>query len=75
MLTRKLPIRYKTLAYRRYEVATLDRLIARIKYEHHDETRTDHRMFGNVTEFKKGYLRHLRKSSCHNASKHTASGS
>ena len=137
VLTRKLPVRYKTLAYRRSEVATLDRLIARIrrdlvvfisdnldffqsyeniniyydngqhavtealhaaiefilsknavayrdaspqdyvlsqvadflctieltaiKYEHHDETRTDLKVFGNVTEFKKGYLRHLRK--------------
>ena len=137
VLTRKLPIQYKTLAYRRSEVATLDRLIARIrrdlvvfisdnldffqsyesiniyydngqravtealhaaiefilsknavayrdaspqdyvlsqvadflctieltatKYEHRDETRTDLKGFGNVTEFKKGYLRHLRK--------------
>ncbi|WP_305296951.1 hypothetical protein [Parvibacter caecicola] len=137
MLTRKLPIRHKTLAYRRSEIATLDRLIAcirrdfvvsisdnldffqsyentniyydngqhavsealhaaielilsknavtyrdaspqdyvlsqvadflcaiehtAIKYEHHDEMRTDLKVFGNVTEFKKGYLRHLRK--------------
>lgn len=32
-----------------------------VKYENHDETNTDLKVFGNVTEFKKGYLRHLRK--------------
>lgn len=32
-----------------------------VKYEHHDETKTDLKVFGNVTELKKGHLRHLRK--------------
>ena len=32
-----------------------------IKFENHDETNTDLKVFGNVTEFKKGYLRHLHK--------------
>ena len=31
-----------------------------IKYCNHDETNTDKKMFGNITKFKKGYLRHLR---------------
>lgn len=137
VLTRRLPVRYMTLAYKRAEVASLEQLIARIrpglvvfisdnleyfqsfdsikiyydngqhavtealhaaiefmlsknaviykdarpqdyalsqvadflctveltaiKYENHDETNTDRKVFGNVTEFKKGYLRHLRK--------------
>lgn len=137
VLTRRLPVRYMTLAYKRAEVASLEQLIARIrrdlvvfisdnleyfqsfdsikiyydngqhavtealhaaiefmlsknaviykdarpqdyalsqvadflctveltaiKYENHDETNTDLKVFGNVTEFKKGYLRHLRK--------------
>lgn len=137
VLTRCLPVRYKTLAYKRAEVSSLEQLIARIrrdlvvfisdnldyfqsfdtikiyydngqhavtealhaaiefmlsknavvykdahpqdymlsqvadflctieltaiKHENHDETNTDLKVFGNVTEFKKGYLRHLRK--------------
>ena len=32
-----------------------------VKCENHDETNADLKMFDNVTEFKKGYLRHLRK--------------
>lgn len=32
-----------------------------IKYENHDATNTDLKVFGNVTEFEKGYLGHLRK--------------
>ena len=137
ILTRRLPVWYKTFAYKRFEVATLDRLIAQIrrdlvifisdnldffqsyesikiyydngqhaitkslheaiefmlsknavifkdaspqdyvlaqvvdflctieltamKYDHHEETNTDRKVFGNVTDFKKGHLRHLRK--------------
>lgn len=37
--------------------------LSAIKYEKHDETRSDLKVFGNITEFKKGYLRHLRKMS------------
>lgn len=137
VMTRRLPIRYKTFAYRRSEVPSLDKLIARIrrdlvvflsdnlgffqiydeikiyydngqhavtealhaaiefilsknaiafrdaspqdyvlsqvadflctvelaaiKYDRHDETNSDRKFFGNVTSFKRGYLRHLRK--------------
>lgn len=31
------------------------------KYINHEETNTDLKIFGSVAEFKKGYLRHLRK--------------
>ena len=77
VLTRRLPVSYKTLAYRRTEVPDLDGLIARIRrdlvvfvtddlafFQSYDNIKICHadlKVFGNVTEFKKGYLRHLRK--------------
>lgn len=37
--------------------------LSALKYANKEETKTDIKVFGHITEFKKGYLRHLRKKS------------